>query len=59
MDDDINSLVSQLKTNNSISKQIIKDTKTTSLDKDDLEQFVLNNSLTQIHFCNYGIYFSV
>jgi len=44
MDDDINSLVSQLKTNNSISKQIIKDTKTTSLDKDDLEQFVLNNS---------------
>ena len=43
MDEEINSLVNQLKTNNAVSKKIVND-KTETLDKEDLEQFVLNNS---------------
>ena len=44
MDDEVNSLIKQLKTSNSISKKIIKDQTPPGLDKADLEQFVLDNS---------------
>ena len=44
MDDEVNSLIKQLKTNNTLSKKIIKDKDQSGLEKDDLEQFVLDNS---------------
>ena len=43
MDAEVNSLITQLKSSNKLSKDIITN-KNETLDKEDLEQFILNNS---------------
>jgi hypothetical protein len=44
MSDEVNSLIEQLKTNNKVAKEASKNEEAFNLDKEELEQFVLNSS---------------